>query len=73
VQTYALKRLEEIKPAAGGGRPESKGGQAVRKVRQVTVAEGLSWAEAKRQRNLDRSLSIVPEAMPSVQRRVVNA
>ena len=59
MQTYALKRQEAIKPATDAGQPA---GQApVKRLRLVTVAEGLPWAEAKRRRAADRTLTIVPE------------
>jgi hypothetical protein len=67
-KTYTLKRREEIRVAPAAGESQLKGkradpGQPVRKVRLVTVAEGLSWNEAKRRRNLDLSLEIVPDRL----------
>lgn len=72
MQTYKLKRREEIKLA---GEPQLNGKASVQKLRLVTVAEGLSWAEAKRQRNLDSSLEIVPErqAVPAPTSAVAEA
>jgi hypothetical protein len=52
MQTYALKQV-----VLDGKRGEHL------KSHYITVAEGLSFAEAKRQRNQRRSLSIVPERL----------